>query len=71
MARILAFQSNAACSNVTILKTCQTLFTHFVRGAVLSSGRRGLSGDSGGGVGVGVVALVGADYKVLELRRRR
>lgn len=37
MAWILAFQSNAACSNVTILKTCQTLFTHFVFNVVLSS----------------------------------
>lgn len=42
MAWILAFQSNAACSNVTILKTCQTLFTHFVHDVVLSSGCRGL-----------------------------
>lgn len=48
MAWILAFQSNTACSNVTILKTCQTLFTHFVRDVVLSSGCWGLTMLSGG-----------------------
>ena len=37
MAWILAFQSNAACSNVIVLKTCQEVFTHFASDVVLSS----------------------------------